>query len=107
MPCLLEKMKIDWIEARYGPFLNKLEFSWQGWPCESVNHSTDTFLIFIIKWSNRGHFLFIFILFSLQFQYKLNKSIDGVLGIQTQGRRMVGADETTELWRPLATDTWM
>ena len=23
-----------------------------------------------------------------------------MLGIQTQGRRMVGADETTELWRP-------
>ena len=28
------------------------------------------------------------------------KSIDGVLGIRTQGRRMVGADETTELWWP-------
>ena len=26
--------------------------------------------------------------------------IDGVLGIRTRGRRMVGADETTELWRP-------
>ena len=31
---------------------------------------------------------------------KIEKSVDGVLGIQTQGRRMVGADETTELWRP-------
>ena len=31
----------------------------------------------------------------------IEKSIDGVLGIQTRGRRMVGADETTELWRPL------
>ena len=30
----------------------------------------------------------------------IEKSIDGVLGIRTQGRRMVGADETTELWRP-------
>ena len=28
------------------------------------------------------------------------KSVDGVLGIRTQGRRMDGADETTELWRP-------
>ena len=28
------------------------------------------------------------------------KSIDGVLGIRTQGRTMVGVDETTELWRP-------
>ena len=28
------------------------------------------------------------------------KNIDGVLRIRTQGRRMVGADKTTELWRP-------
>ena len=32
---------------------------------------------------------------------QIEKSVDGVLGIQTRGRRMVGADETTELWRPL------
>ena len=31
---------------------------------------------------------------------QIEKSIDGVLGIRTQGRRMVGADETTELWQP-------
>ena len=31
---------------------------------------------------------------------QIEKSIDGVLGIRTRGRRMVGADETTELWRP-------
>ena len=31
----------------------------------------------------------------------IEKSIDGVLGIRTWGRRMVGADETTELWGPL------
>ena len=31
---------------------------------------------------------------------QIEKSVVGVLGIQTQGRRMVGADETTELWRP-------
>ena len=30
----------------------------------------------------------------------IEKSIDGVLGIRTRGRMMVGADETTELWRP-------
>ena len=30
----------------------------------------------------------------------IEKSIDGELGIRTRGRRMVGADETTELWRP-------
>ena len=28
------------------------------------------------------------------------KSIDGMPGIGTRGRRMVGAEETTELWRP-------
>ena len=44
-----------------------------------------------------------FCLFSLFSHYNFNnwKSIDGVLGIRTRGRRMVGADETTELWRPL------
>ena len=31
---------------------------------------------------------------------QIEKSIDGVLGIRTRGRRMIGADETTELWRP-------
>ena len=34
---------------------------------------------------------------------QIEKSIDGVLGIQTQGHRMVGADKTTELvWPPPA-----
>ena len=31
---------------------------------------------------------------------QIKKSIDGVLGIQTHCRWMVGADNTTELWRP-------
>ena len=30
---------------------------------------------------------------------QIEKSIDGVLGIRSWGRRMVGKDETTELWR--------
>ena len=30
---------------------------------------------------------------------QIEKSIDGVLGIRTRGRMMVGADETTELWQ--------
>ena len=30
---------------------------------------------------------------------QLEKSIDAVLGIQTHSRRMVGADDTMELWR--------
>ena len=28
------------------------------------------------------------------------KSVDGLLGFQTRGRRMVVADDTTELWQP-------
>ena len=35
--------------------------------------------------------------FSLQFQYKFLKSVDGVHGIRTRGHMMVGADKTTEL----------
>ena len=31
---------------------------------------------------------------------QIEKSLDGVHGIWTRGRRMVGADKTTELWRP-------
>ena len=31
---------------------------------------------------------------------QIEKSVDGVLGTRTRGRRMVGADKTTELWRP-------
>ena len=38
--------------------------------------------------------------FLITISIQIEKSIDGVLGIQTQGRKMVGADETTELWRP-------
>ena len=59
---------------------------------------------FILKQSaeislmNPGLFLFIFVLFSIQLQYKLKKA--GVLGIRTQGRRMGGTDETTEIWFP-------
>ena len=34
-----------------------------------------------------------------KFKFKLKKSVDGVLGIQTRGGRMEGANESTELWR--------
>ena len=30
---------------------------------------------------------------------QIEKNVDGVLGIRTWGRRMVGVDKTTELWR--------
>ena len=38
--------------------------------------------------------------FPVTISTQIEKSIDGVLGIRTRGRRMVGADETTELWQP-------
>ena len=42
------------------------------------------------------YFCFFLVTISIQ----IEKSVDGVLGIRTRGRRMVIADETTELWRP-------
>ena len=38
--------------------------------------------------------------FLVTISIQIEKSIDGVLGIRTRGCRMVGADKTTELWRP-------
>ena len=38
--------------------------------------------------------------FLVTISIQIEKSVDGVFGIQTWGRRMAGADETTELWRP-------
>ena len=53
-------------------------------------------LLFLLKIDQSGLFLFIFVLLSLQFQlYKLNKSVDGVHGIQTRCGVNVGADETS------------
>ena len=43
-------------------------------------------------------FLFIFVIFSTNLTINY-KSVDGVLGTQAQGGRMVGADKSTELWR--------
>ena len=40
--------------------------------------------------------------FLVTISIQIEKSVDGVLGIRTRGRRMVGADETMELWRPPA-----
>ena len=44
--------------------------------------------------------LFYFRSFLVTISIQIEKSIDGVLGIRTRGRRMVGTDKTTELWRP-------
>ena len=42
----------------------------------------------------------LFLYFSHHYSITNWKSLDGVLGICTLSRRMVGADKTTELWRP-------
>ena len=38
--------------------------------------------------------------FHITISIQIEKSVDGVLGIRTRGRRMVGTDKTTELWWP-------
>ena len=38
--------------------------------------------------------------FLITISMQIEKSVDSVLGIRTRGCRMVGADETMELWRP-------
>ena len=69
-----------------------------------VNGDMNTNLF--LKWTKPGLSLFIFVLFSTQWQIwykKLNingKRVDGELGIRTQDRRIVGTDESTELSRP-------
>ena len=53
---------------------------------------------------NLASFCLFFVLFSMtndrQYIILLYKSVDDVLGIGTQDRRMVGADKSTELRRP-------
>ena len=55
---------------------------------------------FFIKIGQFGPLFVYFCSFLITISIQIEKSIDGVLGIQTRGRRMVGADKTTELWRP-------
>ena len=56
---------------------------------------------FLKKWAYPGLFLFIFPSFLVTISIiQIEKSIEGVHGIRTRGRRMVGTDKTTELCRP-------
>ena len=52
------------------------------------------------KWADPGHFYAYFHSFLVTISIQIEKSVDGVLGIRTRGRRMVCADETTDLWWP-------
>ena len=53
-------------------------------------------------WAKLGHFLFIFVLFTMQWKIdcKMAKSANGAIRIQTLGWRMEGTDESTGLLRP-------
>ena len=57
-------------------------------------------LLYFLKWANPGLFFVYFRYFHITISIQIEKRIDGVLGIRTWCRRMVGADKTTELWRP-------
>ena len=52
------------------------------------------------KWGNPGLFFVYFRSFLITISLPIEKSVDYVLGIRTQGRRIVGTDKTMELWRP-------
>ena len=53
------------------------------------------------KWANPDLFFVYFRHFLITISIiQIEKRVDGVLGIWTRGRMMVGTDDTTELWRP-------
>ena len=56
---------------------------------------------FFLKKAGQSRPLFVYFRsFLVTIPIQIEKSVDGVLGIQTWGRRMERTDETTELWRP-------
>ena len=56
---------------------------------------------FFLKKMGQSRPLFVYFRYFLETisLIQIEKSVDGVLGNRTRGHRMVGADETTELWR--------
>ena len=65
-------------------------------------------IIFLLNWPIPASFSFIFCPYLIAITVSISiststiwieESIDGLLWIWTWGRRMVGADETTKLWR--------
>ena len=64
-----------------------------------LTNGTKLLLFFKKMGQSRPLFVY-FCSFLVIISIRIEKSIDGVLGIWTRGRRMVGAGETTELWRP-------
>ena len=61
-----------------------------------VDSATD-----LLKKTGQSRPLFVYFRsFLITISIQIEKSVDGVLGIRTLGRKMVDAYETTELWRP-------
>ena len=82
------------------PFRISAEMGLIEWDCRISTYRL------VGPWANLGLFLFILVLFCLIptsitiTNIQIEKSVDGVHGNRTSGYRMVGTDETTELWRP-------
>ena len=93
--CILHKL----INVKPGLFLNMRFKS----VCYNLHKNEEkyTLKLFIKKWANPGLFFVYFHYFLITVSIiQIEKSLDGVLGIRTRGRRMVSADKTTELRRP-------
>ena len=59
----------------------------------------DYFQRVLFNYLNLGLFFVYFRLFLVTISIiQIEKSVDGLLGAQTHGRMIVGADDTTELW---------
>ena len=57
--------------------------------------------MFFFKWANPGLYFVYLRPFLITISIiRIENSIDGVLGIRTRDRRMVGSTKTTELWQP-------
>ena len=65
------------------------------------------FYLFFKIWAYPALFFVYFHPFHITNQLQIEKSVDGVLWIRTQVRTMVGADKTTELWRPPKTNVYL
>ena len=74
---------------------------------ESISSGCDSDNGLMVLKMSQSRPLFVYFRYFLITISIIEKSIDGVLGIRTLGRRMVGTDETTELWRPPQMVSWL
>ena len=97
----LEKTKINIKEAEIGPFFKKSLTPGQFGHNETMTTSGEMYFVASDDFTKLSVLINFPGLFLIYFRSFLFKSVDAMLGIRTRGRRMVGADESTELWRPL------